>query len=314
MSNAVLVAPYLLRVKNNESGWLSSCLLGEIKPSDSDFFTIMTQYLTSRLQNRVVDSIEKRSSKIREYTPDTKARTIDGFLQFGDYGYANDLENIETKEKKNRGVNDCEYQPLYFRIEIQPNTRVALLLLQRSGPHGCKTHFEDDLRDYIQSTISKDLNIQVLPYTDKEYIKSIIKGQVKCIRYIKNTIPSDLADALVTTKIAKQGKMELVFKIRDATVSSLVTGLGGLFTGKALKHGPLEINDVVYDSVKIDFEHNGRRKSVSLAKIDKITMDLDITSDIKRGIDGHPTVASLRDATQIIMDGIAVKLGWRRKP
>lgn len=313
MNKAVFIAPYLIRIKNDDLSWINSCLMGDLQPGGTDFFALLQQYLTSRQAVRTLNVIEKRSSKVKEFTADNQSRSIDGLLQFGDYGYATEIQDVITDDKKKRSVNDCEYQPLYFRIEIPANSRLALLLLQRSGPHGCKTHLEDDLRSYLQGSINRELNIRIVPYTDKDYLKSIITGQVKKIRYIKNTIPTDIADKLLSSSRAKNGHLELVLKIRDGTIGSLVSGLGNIFKGRELNSGVLEINNVVYDRVKIDFENNGRSKSVSLAKLDKLTMDLDITRDIKRGDDGHPTIETLRSATQIILDGIAKKLGWRLK-
>ena len=262
-------------------------------------------YIQSRQADKSV--IAERQSVIRTEEPEVSSSVVQGIIKCGDYGYAADLENLDSGDQFQRGINDCEYLPFYYRFEFKNGQDEAIVLLQKFGSRAIKTVLEEDLKTYFEAAVP-DAGLSLNPIVSEDYVLKVLGGGIKQLKYIKFYVPADIADDIgMDDHIQEDATMELVIKARRNAFLSIPDWMR---TGVGAKSNTIEISGVEYDDVKLQVDIDGRKKTVDLSDLRKFNMSLDISDSVALGSNGHPTYESLKYAAEETVLLIRKAIKW----
>jgi len=302
MSKKIGLIPYALRLWNKED---SQYYVTNRLPNNTTLQDHICAYLTDRhTQKSVLNAIQ---SAIRVDQHRASGNSVEGVIKCGDYGFSADLENLHTGRQFHRGIDDCEYLPFFFRFLFKNGQNEAIVLLQRFGVHGIKTILENDCADFIEARVP-DSRLSIHPIVSVEYIRRYLGGGIKRIRYVKFSVPADVADDIgVDDHIENNASMELSIKAKKSRNLEIPDWMRA---GQISLSNAIEISGVQYDDVKLEIDIDGIKKTVDLADLRKFNMSLDVTEDVQIGNDGHPTFEGMQQAADGVMDMIKRAIRW----
>lgn len=302
MPKKIGLVPYALRLWNKEDDrYYVTNRLPENKTLQDHIHAYLAQRHT---QKSVLNALQ---SAIRVDRHQTSGNSIEGIIKCGDYGYAADLENLRTGYQFRRGIHDCEYLPFFFKFLFKNGQNEAIVLLQRFGVNGIKTVLEDDCASYIEACVP-DSRLSLNPIVSVDYIRECLGGGIRRIRYVKFSVPADVADDIgVDDHIENDASMELSIKAKRSRHLGIP---GWMRAGQIGASNAIEISGVQYDDVKLEIDIDGNKKTVDLADLRKFNMSLDVTENVQFGIDGHPTYESMRQAADGILPMITSAIRW----
>jgi hypothetical protein len=112
-----------------------------------------------------------------------------------------------------RQSSEADLWPFFFRFDIPDGTEEGLLILQRTGNYGIRKTLQRFLIDSFRNDY-EDLRFHLMPVVDPEQMEKYERGKVEELRFVKISLPSDLADGYAKGNEQVRGKVELVFKAR----------------------------------------------------------------------------------------------------
>lgn len=226
---------------------------------------------------------------------------IDGMIESGDYGTQEDIIDIETgKPKYTKTTSDAALIPFYFMIYIEPNTNEGYLILERIGNIGILSVLDKAIRSYIGPLLNEHLTLNIFPYLVPEILemnlaavggakKVVLKGVDK--KQFKDMQPTQNFTGCTTevSFIAPRNKF-----IQE--VKNVIDSLKGKQDNQ-----PYKVNNVECQDVAFELDLNGNRRTISVAKMTSIGMNIDITQRVITDNTGYPTYKSLSKESNILL-------------
>ena len=308
MAITIGLVPYSVRIRDKEEH--DYCQLDSLPTSPSDFFQILHTYLQDRRTQKSIDSDRKSVIKVDRLESSPSLLSIDGLFKSGTYGFAAELEDLQTGIVRSRSVNDCEYLPIYFNFQLKSGQNEAILLLQKFGIFGVKTSLLADLSAYIKD-IDPNLSLEINPLVSDSHIQELMGGAIKKIRYLKYSVPDDVADDIEELdNLENDAEMEMVIKAKRDRFLGIPSWMRELFEGRTATSDIVEINGIEYDNVKVEIDLGRKKRTLNLGDIRKLRMNIDITENVQMGADGHPTFDSIREQAEDIIPDLQNALRW----
>ena len=307
---SITITPYAIRVRASRSK--DHFPLNKISHDgvSFDFMDFLDSYLAERKTGTRIDHDAKQG--IRVSTTSRSARETSGVIEGGAFGYAAELRNVQTNTVKQKELNDCEFVPFYFRIEHKQDQNEAILVLQRFGVKGVKSPFHEDLAEALKKRHA-DLILEMNPLVTKNEISRILGGGIKRIRYLRSTIPSDVAnDISLDDNQEDQCEMETVVKAKRNSLLQIPKWVNDLAKGRVAAGGIVEVNGIEYEDVKVVISNNGQNRTLDLSEItSKVRMAVDVTEQVDFDKNtGHPVPDSVDKAVRELIPEIRKELGW----
>ena len=251
-------------------------------------------------------SVNARNQKLlRVLQSGLQNRTIGGVVETGEYGYEAELYDVEADAVSyQRTANDAEMVPFYFLVYLPTQRDEGVLILQRRAQYGIRTVFLQDFTQYFKefdSTIQVEINPLVPQNLIDQYLQD---GRLTKVRFIRFAIPTDVADAFEGGgHIEESGHTELVVSAGRNQRLPLLGRIRDVVNRRRDVNEMIELHDFGYETVKVELEVAGSRKTVDLSNVMKLRAYYDITSELEVGTNGHPVFTSI--------DGIARDLMGR---
>jgi len=274
----------------------------------ADLLAIFNQYLASLRANLSHDSEAQKLLSVLRYS--TKGRNVSGIVETGDYGYESTLYDVQSHSiAHHRTVNEAEMLPFYFIIKLPQQEDEGILLLQRFGQFGIKSTFCDNFIDYFELYYPQ-IALVIYPLVPLDLITEYLtKGRVTKIRFIKFSIPSDMADFIEHGHDEEDGQVEFVIKARRNGRIPIVDRLLDLVQRRGEVRSFYEIRDFEYDNVKVEIYINGRRRTIDLSHLERLKTYYDITEDIEIGTTGHPVFESIHEVASGLLNDLSTSIG-----
>ncbi len=301
---SITLTPYLIRIrKKNKKEY---CQLNNL-PGKLKFIEILVSYLNDRKNEKWLNSQYQSALKIENYFHIENKDVIDGIIKAGKYGYAAELENIETGERFYRSVDDCEYLPFYFLIHHKEDQNECILMLQRFGIFGVKSFFFKDLYEYLK-ILNDELLLEINSIVPQSQLHQILGGSIKKIRYIKFSIPDDIADDLdLSDHNEEEAQLEMVVKLKNNIYPDWIRRI---LNGQADYANFIEIIGIEFDRIKLEVKLGNKYKTIDLSDLAKIRANFDITNNVEFNDDGHPTLESIRSEALDLLPEIRESIFW----
>ena len=297
---------YTVRVidKNTEE----NLSLGNL-PRNLDLITVFNNYLQDRTVDHSTD--EKSQKLLRVLSCNTRDCSVNGIVETGEYGYTADLidVNTETVSYRRRGT-DAEMMPFYFLAHLPSHLDEGVILLQRRSNIGIRTVFLEDFARYFEES-SQGVKVVVNPLVPQQLIDEYLKnGRLTKMRFIRYSLPTDLADAYDKGgHVENEGTAEIVFMPRRGQGLPFLEKIGEAIAGNLEIKEIYELTDYEYENVKVEIDVRGSKKTLDLSDVMKMRAYVDITSDVRLNIDGHPDFNSIDNIAQDLLSSLLADLG-----
>ncbi|PNA02288.1 MULTISPECIES: hypothetical protein [unclassified Pseudomonas] len=257
-----------------------------------DFIHSFMETLKASLHD---DKDAKKTVEVIEV--EKKARTVFGWLEYGEYGLAGSIVDTKTKKKTySKKHDESDVRSLYFNFSIPAKSRTGVILLHTAGNRGIKSFFHREFNLYFKNMVG--LSVQMSPLAHEKSVQEWLdKSEVKEIRlgrYALTENGADIADNLGVDRA------DLILKPKKGRGFPNIKGLRSSMDGGDRTYVEI-LSDFAAD-VKAVVESGGRKKVLSLKNGEPIAA-IDIDEDNVEMVDGSPVPASLHKfATDLVKE------------
>lgn len=226
---------------------------------------------------------------------------IDGIIESGDYGTQEDIIDIETgKSKYTKTVTDAPLVPFYFMLYIIPNACEGYLILERIGNIGILSVLEKEIRDFIRPQLSERYTLTIEPYLIPQVLEMNLSSAGGAKKVILRGVNNNQFKDMVPTDEFSKCITEVSFVApRNKFIGQVKSVIDSLRNKK--DDVPYKINNVECSDVAFELDINGSRRTISVARMTSIGMNVDITGRIINNNTGYPTYQSLsKEAHEVL--------------
>ncbi|RME12725.1 MAG: hypothetical protein D6816_00640 [Bacteroidetes bacterium] len=270
-----------------------------------DFLDVLQQYL-QQLRGAVHN--QERSSKVlRTRTVRPNNRTLSGILESGAYGYEAPLIDIASgAQAYTRRPNEAELIPLYVLASVPANRERGILMLQRFGTMGIKSILEESLGAYFNKQFP-DYKVLIHRLVPRDLIQEYLtQGGLKAITFTTFRVPRDIADLYEMEGAIEEGDtMQVRIKAKRGKYLQVPGWLQQLRDGQADVTDILEAHQEHADQISLEIKMGGKTRKLNLHNPDNFRASFDVSTQVKRGQDGHPTFDSIDAVARDLLEDIA---------
>jgi hypothetical protein len=225
-----------------------------------------------------------------------------GYVQYGTFGFESNFVDANTKKTNyHRQVHDIEEIPLFYEFWCPTDRDYGLLALQSFQGRSCVGLVVDRLKKEFESANPGYVARykKILP-NDKG--GSLYYGApVKKLTLIKHRAPSDLTDRYYPTKPHTGVDFEVALRARRNGALGDLGAVSGLLSDNDA--GVVMHDGIEFDEAIAEIKVGNKLRRVGIFGSDSEAGVIDLTADIERGADGHPTFGAIKnESTDILKD------------
>lgn len=299
------LAPYVVRVMDSSNGkYLDLSTLSGTTKKPLSLLDILNAKATNLSNGNAIDFPDSKKV-VRFNKPYFSNGHFYGITEVGEYGYTQDIidpHNSTVAYKKPK--NQAGVIPFYYHLIQTNKPDVALMTCQKFRTFGIKTHLSQLFGAHI-CTVHPTWSLRIERIVPSALIEKMLKeGDVKTLRFISHSNPSDIADDLPKlTPDNETDSIELVIKARRN--KNFGDAILGAFKAKTPIKDLVVFPNFEYETVKIEIEFAGRRRIIDLGSPSRLAGLIEITDDLSFQANGHPTISSLKAASSDLMNQLA---------
>lgn len=225
-----------------------------------------------------------------------------GYVRYGTFGFESNFIDAKTKiTQYRRQVFDIEEIPLFYEVWSPTDRDYALLSMQSFQGRSCVGLVMEQLKTAFETANPGFfLRYKKLLPTDKSG-SVYSKAPVRRLTLIKHRAPTDLTDRYYPTKSHTGVDFEVSLRARRNGMLGELGSVAGLFeTDQA---GIVTHDGIAFDEAVAEIKVGRKTRRVGVFGSDSDAGVIDLSEDIERGADGHPTFESLvRESGEILKD------------
>jgi hypothetical protein len=295
MASAIGLRGYLITAHKKGDRALLPFKSKELSVSVPQFFT---NFVTAHAA--VVQNSEKERSWYFEERENDGLGNSKGYTHYGTFGFESNFVDSKTKiNNYRRKVDDIEEIPLFYEFWWPEKKNFCFAAFQSFQGRSCIGLVMDQAQEEF-AALNPDYVLKYQKLLPSEGNSLYAKAPVKRLRFIKRNAPQDLTDRYLGKRVPDK----VNFEVRLSTNRNKVLGTFGEITAALKKsesglvlHEGIEFTET-YAEVKI----GDKFRPVGVFGTDSNAGVIDITEDITRGADGHPTFGSLVEQCDIILE------------
>jgi len=295
------LASYTIRLRDRPSDTYQ--LLGNFT-GPNDLLAVFNQYLANRQATYSHDTASQKLLRVLQFA--SQSRSISGVVETGEYGYESTLYDVQTAAVSyQRTTNDAEMLPFYFLAHVPAQRDEGVLLLERMGQLGIRKVFLGDFIDYFHQ-YHPSIDVEFNPLVPQQLVTQYLQGgRVTKLRFIRFSVPSDITDAYDRGGHEEEaGYIEFVVHARRNRRIPIISRIRDVVDGRRQVSNMIEIRGFEYDSVKVEIEMEGNRRTIDLSNLMKLRAQYDVTPDIQIGANGHPVFSSIDAVAKRLLEDL----------
>lgn len=263
-------------------------------------------------QKVVKDAENKKVSRLRKdanggWIYHRHQTYIDGIIESGEYGTQEEIINIETGEAKyTKTKNDAALVPFYFMMYIEPNTEKGYLILERIGNIGIYSVLERSVREFIAPQMSERFTLCVVPYLVPQVLEMNLAAVGGAKKVVLRGVDSSQFKDMKADNNFSECSTEVSFIAPKNKFIQQVKDVIQSLKGKR-EDEPYKVNNIECQDVAFELDINGSRRTISVAKMTSIGMNIDITKQVHNDVTGYPSYQNLFDQANIIISYLMAK-------
>lgn len=298
------ITPYSVRVS----------VLGNSAPLPLDEFDgvnslhdVILSYLND-LSKPDVNEDNERAFTVEDIEVHNRGYSFIG--SYGDYGFGSTFKDIRTNEVTyTRKITDAEMVPLYIRFDFPEGENRGIFIAQGLRNFGMKTLLARFLENRFKTEF-EGYRIHIRPFLLGRIADSVLRGaRLKAFRAIRRTIPADVAASVRgdVRETELEGSYEVIVRPKGGQLDSMMRRAGDVFAGRTPINSILELDDVVYDDVKLEVDINGKTRTFAMSDRYSINPEVDITQEVESE-NGHPKRESIHELAGGVSREVLVSL------
>lgn len=227
---------------------------------------------------------------------------IDGIIESGDYGTQEDIINIDTgKSQYTKTLQDATLIPFYFMIYVLPNSSEGYLIVERIGTLGISSLLKTAIANFIGPQLTDNYTLSIEPYLVPQILRIGLNavGGAKKVR-LKGVDKNQFKD-LKTEQNFGECTTEVVFAApKNRPILDILPIIRKLREAKE-KGESIRVNNIECVDVAFELEIDGKTRTVTVADMKNIGMNLDITRQVVLGPTNYPTYECLNHEAHTIL-------------
>jgi len=295
---------YSFRVLTKKGSRYSKALGNLGLSNNKTAFEILADFLNIYKNTPIDYSASKTKVSLEQHSKlaiDKNRCLAYGYIKVGKYGESHEIKDTQlTQLQYTTKVDDVTLRERYILIYLPDSLQEGIIAFHGSDNTSARTAFSEFLTEYFFNKYQ--LEARVNPLCHKSIPQHILDSEVKQIKAIGYTPPTDIANSFGSNKT--NVKTDLVIKYNE--------GLMGSFRDLRDKRQSniIEIVEDKCDEVKVSLQLGNRTIVFSYDSILKkgISVELD-DADIK--IDpttGIPDLVALHDMVKVVTNDILVEI------
>ena len=230
------------------------------------------------------------------------ANCIDGIIESGDYGTQEDIINIDTGAYQyTKTLQDATLVPFYFMIYVLPHSSEGYLIVERIGNLGIFGLLKTAIANFIGPQLTDNYTLSIEPYLVPQILKIRLNavGGAKKVR-LKGVDKNQFKD-LKTEQNFGECSTEVVFAApKNKTIPGVLPIIRNLQRAKE-NHESIRVNNIECVDVAFELDINGKSRTVTVADMKSIGMNLDITQQVEFDPTHYPTYECLNREAHTIL-------------
>lgn len=226
-----------------------------------------------------------------------------GQIEYGTYGYSSEIKQIRTGQiTHSKTIEEVDMVPLFFQAYVPNDAFKALIALEKFKTYGCKTILEDDINNFFAERDYK-IKLTLHPILPEKVAKKYFQdGIITKMRLVKHTIPKDISDMYKSEyENGVFGTFEYVMTPKKNKGLPFKKNINKFLNNSLGLHHIVEIAGIDYDDIKVELDIGGKKRTISLNNIAKLTGDIDISNEVEFEINGHPKYSSIMNISREIL-------------
>ncbi|WP_416050071.1 hypothetical protein [Cupriavidus basilensis] len=275
------------------------------------FFTYLKDQLGA-LQPRP----DKRLARVARVCANADGTFVFGRYQTGEYGFKSELVDSNTNAVSHvRRVTEAEMIPFFYSLAIPKQGSWGVFTLQKFKNFGIHDFIVPNLIQDFEAD-NKGCRLYIQRLVPETLASTLLDGAlVKGMRFVSYKLPAGIEDALGSDGMtAHVREVEFVIRAAKGRYLPKLDGFKDVILGNKNIGQIATLPNIPYDTIKLDLEVNGRRRTMDIGKPFKLSPNLDVTDEVTEGDDGHPvwedisTVARDFSADLLSAQGVTVTI------
>lgn len=235
-------------------------------------------------------------------------RYISGIIESGEYGTEEPIIDSDTGDLKYlKGKDDAPMIPFYFLINIPANSKFGYLILERISNNGIFTLLSQAIQHFTGNIVSGGFVIRIEPFLVQEvfdqnmtYISDAKKIILRNVDYSKTILDK------ITQNLSAGGPANTDIVIKSGSQGYFNIGWLGDYIKKARKNkrNLYTFQNIECADVAFELKIGDKTRTVSVARLNGLGTNIEITHDLEFGKNGYPTFESLEHQAHILMSYI----------
>ena len=258
-------------------------------------------------EERKISRILKRQDGSFELYASESSRYISGLIESGEFGTEENIINSNTGELKYRKSSvDAQMIPFFFMFYIPEHSHFGYLIIERIGNFGVFSTLVKSIQKFIGPNLDDNVVLKIEPFFIQEVLDRNLnvvseakKVILKCVRM------KDLGLSLITENLVDDDdtQTDLVYRASRNSSIPIRKWLDKLNSSKN-KQGIYTFKDVEYADVAFELKIGGKVKTVSIARINSLGTNIEVTDSVQIASNGYPTYQSLLTEAQNLLSYI----------
>lgn len=224
----------------------------------------------------------------------------DGLISYGTHGFQSNFIDVKTRKKNYvRMSTDLEEIPLYFHIWAPVNSHFGMAAFQSFGARSCISYVLDRVKEMFEQKYNgyKLFYQKIMPGQISQFAQS----PVKTLTLKKKMLSNDKFDGYLN----RFSGQDLEYKVSlKAKRNSNLGKLRDLISDNN-QQGVIIHDGISFDEMKAEVKVGNRFRSVTILGVSSNAGLIDISPDVKYGVDGHPILESIRSQVEEILSELA---------
>lgn len=296
MASAIGIRGYLVTAHKKGDKAILSFDASEFNVKPPQFFTNFVASHAAVIQND-----EKERSWYFEERENDGIGNSKGYTHYGTFGFESNFVDSKTKANNyRRKIDDIEEIPLFYEYWRPEDADLCFAAFQSFQGRSCIKLVMDQAQEEF-AALNPGYILKFKKLLPSEGSSLYSKAPVRRLRLIKRNAPQDVTDRFLGRRVPDK----VNFEVSMSTNRNKILGSFGEVTGALRKNDSgLVLHDgIEFSEVYADIKIGGKYRPVGVFGGDSNAGVIDITEDIVRGSDGHPTFKSLTtQVDKILLD------------
>lgn len=303
---AITLSAYTIRIRNEQGKQEIVSSFG----GKHDLFAVLQKFFLDLKANGSHDAAAKQLLSVYELHEGKNNRILTGMIESGQYGAASKIKDADTQiVVHTKTVKHADMLPFYFLVRIPENKDEGILILQRTGSFGIRNLVGKELHGLFEGKYPS-FTPTINPLMPEEVVKKTLeKGIVTKLRFVRFGVHKDIADAYDAHDHTEEiGNMQWVVTARRGQSLPLMGRVKDVLSKKRELQNMIELPGFPYETVKVELNVNGRKRTVDLGNLKKVRAYYDVDRDVKRGANGQPQFKSIDSVARDLLTEITDQL------